>query len=213
MKTDDLISLLARQAPPIDRHLPTKRFTLALLIAFASASVLMLSLLGLRPDIGSAIASTRFWIKAALPALLGIGALWMVIRLARPGIAPGPSGWVVLTPLLAVWIASAAALLGAPPADRLALLLGQTWRVCPVLIALLSLPGLIALFWALRGLAPTRLRLAGAAAGLLAGATATLVYCFHCPEMGVPFWGCWYVLGMAVPTLIGALLGRRWLAW
>ncbi|MEG0969467.1 MAG: NrsF family protein, partial [Pseudomonas sp.] len=27
------------------------------------------------------------------------------------------------------------------------------------------------------------------------------------------FWGVWYVLGMAIPTLIGALLGPRWLRW
>jgi Uncharacterized protein conserved in bacteria len=74
-------------------------------------------------------------------------------------------------------------------------------------------PTFIGVFWALRGLAPTRLRIAGAAGGLLAGATATLAYCLHCPEMGIPFWGVWYLLGMLLPTGLGAVLGPRLLRW
>ena len=78
---------------------------------------------------------------------------------------------------------------------------------------MLSVPVFIAVFWALRGLAPTRLVLTGAVGGLLSGAVATLAYCLHCPEMGVAFWGVWYVLGMLLPTAIGALLGPRLLRW
>jgi hypothetical protein len=74
-------------------------------------------------------------------------------------------------------------------------------------------PVFITVFWAMRGLAPTRPRLAGAAGGLLAGATATVAYCFHCPEMGVPFWAVWYLLGMLIPTLAGTALGPRLLNW
>lgn len=70
-------------------------------------------------------------------------------------------------------------------------------------------PGFLAIVKAVGGLAPTRLRLAGASAGLLAGATATVAYCLHCLEMGVPFWAVWYVLGMAIPTAAGALLGPK----
>ncbi|MDH1161872.1 DUF1109 domain-containing protein, partial [Pseudomonas otitidis] len=35
----------------------------------------------------------------------------------------------------------------------------------------------------------------------------------HCPEMGVPFWGVWYLLGMLLPTVLGAVLGPRLLRW
>ena len=65
----------------------------------------------------------------------------------------------------------------------------------------------------MKGLAPTRLALAGAAAGLLSGATAALVYALHCPEMEAPFLGVWYVAGMAVPFVVGALLGPLVLRW
>ena len=63
------------------------------------------------------------------------------------------------------------------------------------------------------GLAPTRLRLAGAAAGLLSGAVGALVYSLHCPELAAPFLGFWYLLGMLIPTAAGALLGPRLLRW
>jgi hypothetical protein len=65
----------------------------------------------------------------------------------------------------------------------------------------------------MRSLAPTRLRLAGAAAGLLASSVATIVYCLHCPEMSPAFWGVWYAMGMVMPALIGAWLGPRLLRW
>ncbi|HZW72970.1 MAG TPA: NrsF family protein, partial [Caldimonas sp.] len=66
---------------------------------------------------------------------------------------------------------------------------------------------------ALRSLAPTRLAAAGAAAGALAGGAGAAVYAWHCNEMTLPFVAVWYVLGMAIPAGLGALLGRRWLQW
>ena len=56
---------------------------------------------------------------------------------------------------------------------------------------------LVAALGALREMAPTRLRLAGAAAGALAGGAGAAVYALHCPELGAPFVAVWYVLGMA----------------
>jgi hypothetical protein len=62
-------------------------------------------------------------------------------------------------------------------------------------------------------MAPTRLRIAGAAAGFAAGAAGALVYTLHCPEMAAPFLGIWYVLGMLIPTAVGAALGPSLLRW
>ena len=101
---------------------------------------------------------------------------------------------------LALWLLAARVLAQADATRRAVLFFGDTWDVCPFLIALLSVPGFIAAMWAMQGLAPTRLRLAGAAAGLFAGAVATLVYCLHCPEMAAPFIGFCYVLGMLIHT-------------
>lgn len=213
MKTDALITMLASGDVSTDAHAGKKRFAMALLVAAVGALLLAIGWLGIRPDIARAAATPLFWIKAALPASLMVGALWATSRLARPGVRAGASRFAIGVPVAAVWLGAAWLLLAAAPEDRLALVLGSSWRVCPVLIATLSLPGFVAIFRALRGLAPTRPRCAGAAAGLLAGATATLAYCVHCPEMGVPFWAVWYVLGMSIPTLCGMMLGPRLLRW
>ncbi|HWC63691.1 MAG TPA: NrsF family protein, partial [Rhizomicrobium sp.] len=66
---------------------------------------------------------------------------------------------------------------------------------------------------ALRRLAPTRLTLAGSAAGLVAGAGAATVYGFHCTEMAAPFILIWYTLGIGLAAGLGAMLGQRCLHW
>ena len=213
MKTEDFISLLATGVAPVDRHALTKRFGVAVLAGAAGATLIMAALLGIRHDLAEVALTPIFWAKIALPLCLMIGSLWMSTRLARPGVRTGGSGWLIAAPVAAVWLAAAYVLLAAPDDARLALVLGKTWRVCPFNIAMLSVPGLVAVFWALKGLTPTQLVASGAVGGLLAGSTATLAYCLHCPEMGIPFWGAWYLLGMLVPTAIGALLGPRLLRW
>lgn len=213
MKTDDFISMLATGVTPVDRHALARRFCIAVLLGAIGATLLVATVLGVRADIAEVAATPIFWAKVALPLFLMIGALVTSTRLARPGVAAG-GGWLLIAlPVAAVWV-SALYVLAATASDaRLAMVLGKTWRVCPLNITMLSVPAFIAVFWALKGLAPTRLALTGAAGGLLAGSTATLAYCLHCPEMGIPFWAVWYLLGMLVPTVIGAILGPRLLRW
>jgi hypothetical protein len=62
-------------------------------------------------------------------------------------------------------------------------------------------------------LAPTRLALAGAAAGLVGGATGATAYALHCVETSPAFVLVWYSLGLAATSAPGALLGRRMLHW
>ena len=151
--------------------------------------------------------------KVAFPITIAAAALLVATRLLRPG-ASTKVAWMALTvPLLTTWFATALTIFAAPAALRLGLILGTTWRVCVFNIVLLSAPTFAAVFWATRGLAPTRLSLAGAGAGLVAGAQAVLAYVLYSVEMTVPFWGVWYVLGMFVPTVVGALLGPRLLRW
>jgi len=213
MKTDDFISMLASGVTPVDRHALAKRFVVAVLVGLVTATLLVMIVLGVRPDLATVAATPIFWAKIAFPLSLMIGALSVVMRLARPGMTPGSGKLLIVAAIAAVWAGALYVLVAVAPDMRVAVILGKTWRVCALNITLLSIPGFIAVFWALRGLAPTRLKLAGACGGLLAGAMATLAYCLHCPEMEVPFWGAWYLLGMLVPTAIGALLGPKWLRW
>jgi hypothetical protein len=154
-----------------------------------------------------------FWVRAGYCASLALIALVAVGRLGRPGarLSLVPVGLAL--PVIAMWLLAIVVLLRAPARDRVALVLGHTALACPWLITLLAAPLLVALIWALRGLAPTRLRLAGAAAGFAAGAAGALVYTLHCPELAAPFFATWYLLGMLIPAGLGAWLGTRLLCW
>jgi hypothetical protein len=213
MKTDDLICLLAAGEGPVQHNATIRRLGLAALLGGLAAVLMTAALYGVRSDLAEVARTPLFWAKVALPGSLALLGLWLTSRLARPGVRGGLAWGLLGLPLLLLWLGAALSLAGAPLDARADLLFGRTWRTCALNITLLSLPGLVSVFWALRGLAPTRLRQAGAAGGLLAGSTATLAYCLHCPEMGVPFWGLWYVLGMLLPTALGTWLGPRLLRW
>ncbi|MFM0014366.1 DUF1109 domain-containing protein [Paraburkholderia sediminicola] len=213
MRTDDLVGLLSTGITPVKSGTVARRFGISLPVAALGATALMATVFGIRPDL-SAIAKTAiFWEKLAFPLCLAIGALIATARLARPGAKVG-TGWPVMAiPVVIVWIAAIAVVVTAAPQDRLPAILGHTWRTCPFNILLLAVPGFIAIFWAVKGLAPTRLRLAGAISGLLASSIATIAYCFHCPEMNPAFWSIWYVAGMLLPAALGAVLGPKLLRW
>ncbi|MDR6583876.1 hypothetical protein HBH1_03288 [Herbaspirillum sp. BH-1] len=213
MKTDELIAMMASGVAPVDRRLPLRQMVQALTLGAVLSLLLMLKIYGLRPDLGVMLEVPMFWIKLAFPSALAVGAMLVLRRLMRPGLRVGATWAGIALPSLAIWTGGALVLFSSPAAQRLPLLMGSTWRSCPFNIALLSVPLFIGIFWAVRGMAPTRLRLTGAVAGLLAGAVATMVYCLHCPEMEAPFWGLWYFLGMLVPAFAGLLLGPRLLRW
>lgn len=213
MKTDDLIALLAQPEGAAARSTPPRRFAWAVPAGLAGSALMMVLVLGIRADLGDALRLSAFWWKLAYALGLAAGALVVTRRLARPGRRLEFSWLGLAVPVLAALVAALVVLSRAPDASRLPLVLGSTWSVCPLLIALLSVPALIAITWAIRGLAPTRLALAGAAGGLLAGALATVAYSLHCPEMEIPFWAVWYTLGMLVPAAAGGLLGPRLLRW
>lgn len=213
MKTDELITLLSNQVTRVDRGVIARRFVQALLLGAAGSLILMSIVFGVRHDLASVARTGIFWAKLAFPLAIAVGAMLTIARLGRPGVRAGYSWALLAFPFVAVWLAGWMVLDGAEPAARWTLLLGQTWRTCPFNILLLSVPTFPAAIWAVRSLAPTRLRLAGAVAGLLASSTATIVYCLHCPEMSPAFWSIWYAGGMAMPAFIGAWLGPKLLRW
>ena len=213
MRTDDLVGLLSTGITPVKSGTVARRFGISLPVAAIGATALMAAVFGIRPDLSAIVKTAIFWEKLAFPLCLAIGALIATVRLARPGAKVG-TGWPVMAiPVVIVWIAAIAVLVSAAPQERLPAILGQTWRTCPFNILLLAVPGFIAIFWAVKGLAPTRLRLAGAISGLLASSIATVAYSFHCPEMNPAFWSIWYVAGMLLPAALGAVLGPKLLRW
>jgi hypothetical protein len=213
MKTDDLISLLATGVTRVDHKAVLRRFARALPLGLAGSLVLVAIVYGVRPDLASVAQTPIFWAKVAFPAAVALAAALTVSRLGRPGVRGGYAWALVAVPFVAVLLAGWMTVGAATPEQRAPLMLGISWRTCPFNILLLSVPTFAAVFWAARGLAPTRPRLAGAAAGLFSSALATIAYCVHCPEMSPAFWSIWYAIGMLLPAAIGAWLGPRLLRW
>jgi hypothetical protein len=213
MKTDDLISMLATGAGPITAPSATRRYTAAIAWGAAGAALLMITLLQVRQDLVQAAMLPMFWVKVGFVASLAGGSLFAALRLSRPG---AQLDWVpvaIAGPVFGMWAIAAFTFLDAEPLERSTLFFGETWKTCPLLIAMLSAPVFVAVLRVMKELAPTRLRLAGFSAGLLSGAVAAVVYCLHCPELGAPFVGFWYLLGMLIPASIGAFLGESFLRW
>ncbi|TCK32890.1 hypothetical protein B0G84_8804 [Paraburkholderia sp. BL8N3] len=212
MKTADLITLLVTDLAPQDRGTVLRRFSAALL-GGSGLAVAGVFLWGVRPDLFTMLNTPFFLFKLSIPLLLIAVTVWLAARLAIPGARTKRAWGTLVLAYTATWALALAVLWRAPMFARSELILGHTWRSCPLYIAVLSIPTFIALSWAMRGLAPTRPRLAGAVAGLLAGAVGTFAYCLRCPEMSIPFWAFWYSAGLVITTSAGALLGRVALKW
>ena len=212
MRTDELIADLSGRLEPVRPAALTRQLGLAVLAGLIGSAILMLSVLGLRHDIGRAITSFGMWTKLIYTFAIAVFGFWLVERAGRPGADMARPARVLMLPVLVIALLAAAQLL-TPGADMPVLILGHSSRVCAFLVILTALPTLLATFWALRRMAPTRLTLAGLGAGLFAGGAGAFVYSFHCTEGSAPFICIWYSLGILLTAGLGGLLGQRLLRW
>lgn len=212
MKTDQLIAAMAADAET--NEMPIGR---TLWLAFAGgllvAALIFFMDVGTRPDLASALSSPLFLFKCLLTVSLLVSAMGLVWHLARPGAVP--IAWVVALCAVPVALAGAAIaeMVIIPPSGWEHVIFGMNWRVCAFLIPLLSAAPLIALILALRQGATSYPVLAGAAAGLLATGIGATLYATHCQSDSPLFVAVWYVIGTAIVTAAGALLGARLLRW
>jgi hypothetical protein len=212
MKTDDLIRVLSADKEPAG---PAP----GLALAFAAAAGLVVSVLiflwlvPIRPNLGEAIRTVPFMLKPIEMGLLVVVSATAVLRLAQPGASLGRVLWIgALVPAMMV-AALGFELVTVPRVQWLDRLAGVHWYICVMNMVILSLPILAALLVGLRYGAPTRPTLAGAGAGLLAGAMAASVYISHCPDDSPLFVAAWFTSAIAIATGIGAVAGSRMLRW
>jgi hypothetical protein len=207
MKTEDLIKRLAQTpAPTLDWN-----WTLAAgLLGLGAATALLLLSSGTRPDLLEAWAPTSLKIAFGLAAAMALAPFaW---RAARPNVRLGDT-----LAGAAIFIAMAAAvavigLAGAPANLRWALWTGGGAPDCLIRIPLISLPITAALFLAARRFAPTRLTIAGAALGGVAGALAAIPYSLFCPIDFAAYVATWYTVSILICAALGAAAARalRW---
>lgn len=213
MKTDQLIDSLASDVKRVSRYAVGSRLAFGVVLGALVSAALVILALGTRPDLGSAMVSFAFWMKWSYTLSLSAIAIYATARLARPDPRPLRVMWLIIIPVTLLAGVGAMELIHTPSSEWLAMWLGHSWRKCPWLVMALAAPIFIGLLWSFRRLAPTRLRAAGAAAGLAAGAFAATVYCLHCPEVSAIFVLTWYTLGILLAASFGALAGPRLLRW
>ncbi|MGH8808919.1 MAG: NrsF family protein, partial [Noviherbaspirillum sp.] len=130
MKTDELVTLLAKSGETVEQDAAARRFTTAIGWGMCGAMLLMAVTLGVRSDLYQAALLPMFWVKLAFPALVAVIALYAAARVARPGMRLGrvPAALAVL--MAAVWMVGAVVLYQAAPSERERLIFGDTWNTC-----------------------------------------------------------------------------------
>ena len=213
METEALIERLADGLQPTPPRAGEWRMAIGIGIGSLVSVVLIVLTVGVNPALDQVVRHYAFWVKWAYALSLGALALGLVRTLGRPDGRIHRSLWLFAVPVAILAAIGVAEMAQVPPAHWLAMWLGESWLVCPWLILAASMPLFIGLLWSFRRMAPTRLGLAGAAAGLASGALGAMVYCLHCPEMSAIFVLTWYTLGILLAAGLGALLGPRLLRW
>jgi hypothetical protein len=212
VKTRELINALAADQYTTSLG-PRSAIAVATAAAALVAAVILVMLIGVRPDLAAALWSLRFIMKVAVVLVLAAAAIGTTVRLSRPDGSPGYWKWGLAAALILLMVAVAGELIAIPAWRWEAKLLGVNWLACLALIPALSIPLLVGLFIALRRAAPSDAGYAGAAAGVAAGGIAAAIYAAHCPDDSPLFVAAWYTLAIGIVSLCGFLAGRRWLAW
>jgi hypothetical protein len=211
MKTDDLISMLAEDAPV--RSNLGRSLNYALVIGVVMSAALLVATIGIRHDMANAIETARVLCKILVTLVLALTACHLVFRIGRPGVPLKLSGCALAIAPVLLAVAVLTELIVVPSDAWAASMIGRNARFCLMFIPLLSLAPLGGFLWALRHGAPERPGLAGATAGLAAGAIAAAIYAWHCPDDSPLFVAVWYTTAISAVTAIGALVGSKILRW
>ena len=212
MRTSELIAALAADPVPEPIRIG-RRVAAALGIGFIGSLAIYGLLMGPRPDIAEAAQTVRFNLKFVDAFAFALPSLLLTLRLARPDARPQALALWLIAPLVLLAAGVVVELLVVPSDQWLARLVGRHSMFCMRMIPLLAAPMLAALIVALRAGAPMHPALTGALAGAATAGIAALLYATHCPDDSPLFVATWYPLATLICAAVGALAGRRFLAW
>jgi len=212
MRPSEFIAALAADPVPEPIRLG-RRIVAALAIGFLGSLAIYGLLMGPRPDIAAACMTMRFWLKFVDSFAFALPSLLLTLRLARPDAKPRALALWLIAPFVLLAAGVVAELLVVPQGEWLTRLIGHNSMFCMRMIPLLAAPILAALIVALRAGAPLHPGLTGALAGAASAGIAALLYSSHCPDDSPLFVATWYPLATLICMGVGALAGRRFLAW
>ena len=212
MKTSDFIAALSADPIPEPIRLG-RRVAVALVVGLAASVALYWLLLGPRPDVAAAADTMRFWLKFVDSFAFALPTLLLTLRLAHPDARPRALALWLLAPFILLAAGVVVELLVVPQSEWMSRLMGATAIHCMITIPMLAAPVLAALIVALRPGAPLYPGWTGALAGAAAAGVGALVYASSCPGNSPLFVATWYPLATLICMGLGALAGRRFLAW
>jgi hypothetical protein len=206
VKTNDLIELLVKDLDPW-------RFRSILAGAVAGgiiiAAILFFVGIGFRPDISEAVTSDRFLFKFVVTGSLAASAVWVMLRVGRPGGSLGRRGLALAVAPALLACAAVVELFVLPESQWMPRLVGHNARFCLTIFPLLSMGPLACLLAALREGAPSNPGMAGAVAGLAASGIAATFYAATCTDDSALFVITWYPLATMIVTTAGCFIGRK----
>ncbi len=210
---DTLIDGLADELEPV-RPRRVSRGSMWVAAGWIGGAVALLWLTGMRHDLAGGtmmppLPLLSFWLIVAL----GLAAAWSALRMGLPGVGRDYSGWrwaglaALALPLTALVIGfgdTHAAMEAARPENGLR---------CMIEGALSGLGVGAALFFWLKGGAPTSPERAGWVIGLAAGAAGAAIVALHCSSNDMIHIALWHGVAVALSGVAGRLLLAPLLRW
>lgn len=207
-----LIAELVGQLEPVK----PLRFGTGMALALAAAgaaSLAVIALFGLRPDLAAGRFDPMHLVSTGLFLGLGLAASVTVIVMSRPLVGSDHSGWrwaagmAALLPLAALIVGlsrdGGAALAG--PGDH--------GVQCFWVGGGASLIVFGALVWWLRRGAPTAPDRAGLVTGIASGAFGTFAFALHCPDNDIVHIGLWHSAPVLAMAVVGRAIVPRLIRW
>jgi hypothetical protein len=215
MKTDQLIDMLSANLEPVNASRIRNTLVLAMLAGGTGAAFLMLATVGLRPGLPPAHLEWAA-LKLILPLSVIVLGTPSLARSMRPGLETRTNWQLGFFPFVVAIAVGLAMLLVVRREAWLRMLLGASQISSPrcflCILSFAAIP-LGVLIWALREGSPTRLKVSGALAGIVAGGVGAAAYAFNCNSDTIPFITIWYSAAILLCAFIGAQLGPRLLRW
>jgi hypothetical protein len=212
VKTSELIAALSADPVPEPIRLG-RRVALALAIGFVGSVALYCLMLGPRPDIAAGAETMRFWMKCVDSIAFALPTLLLTLRLSRPDAKPGALALWLVAPFVLLAAGVVVELSVVPESEWLSRLVGENAMRCTIAIPILVAPIVAALIVALRAGAPLHPGWTGALTGAASAGVAALVFAPSCPDDSPLFVATWYPFATLICAGVGALAGRRFLAW
>ncbi len=213
MRTEDLIRSLSGNVEPVSRHALQRRFLLGVGGGVFLASTLLAAWLGVQSSLLAPPLIGAFLTKFFYTALLAATAIAASIHLMRPEARPAKWFLLAAAPVAVLGAFALIELSGAPREAWPEMISGISIGACLIRISIISIPIFLSLVWAARSMAPTQLRITGAAIGFAAGSLGAAIYAFHCVETGASFIFLWYSAAILIVSCAGALIAPRFLRW